>query len=352
MRTVSPETLDILGSVSPVGIFRTNTRGRCTYVNQTWCEFSGQPRKDALGFGWLDALHPGDRKRALRLWESAVRRGDESWNIEYRVVRPGHDIAWVAVHVVREAADDDTTIGYIGTTTDITKGKRTEAALRKSERQLRVALGERETLLRELHHRVKNNLQVVSSWLSLQLGHIADPKVQALVTESQSRIGAMAMVHEKLYQADDLTRVDLPGYLESIASSVRAAHAVPGQRIDVDVEVEVEPLALELDKAVLAGLIVNELVMNGFKHAFRGRKRGRIRVRALLSDEQVELAVTDNGIGMPVGTTLITASTLGLQIVHGLAKQPGGDASIVRRRGTTIQIAFPRAAGQQPVGKS
>ncbi len=295
-------------------------------------------------------MHPGDRKKALRLWEAAVRRGDESWNIEYRVVRPGHNIAWVAVHVVREAADDGTTIGYIGTTTDITKGKRAEiarkraeAALRKSERQLRVALTERETLLRELHHRVKNNLQVVSSWLSLQLGHVADPNVRALVAESQSRIGAMAMVHEKLYQSDDLTRVDLPGYLNSIASAVRTAHAIPGQHINVDVVVE--PLTLDLDKAVLAGLIVNELLMNGFKHAFTGRKRGRITVRVRLDEGQVELAVADNGIGMPTGTKLTTAQTLGLQIVHGLAKQLGGDASIVRRRGTTIQITFPRSEG-------
>ena len=83
---VSPETLDILGSVSPVGIFRTDTQGRCTYVNQTWCEFSGQRPKEALGFGWLDALHPGDRKRVHRLWEAAIRRGDESWDLEYRLV--------------------------------------------------------------------------------------------------------------------------------------------------------------------------------------------------------------------------------------------------------------------------
>ena len=262
------------------------------------------------------------------------------------MLRPQNRIAWVLVYVVREAADDNTTLGYIGTTTDITIQKRAEiareraeAALRKNERQLRVALAERETLLRELHHRVKNNLQVVSSWLSLQLGHVADPNVRALVAASQSRIGAMAMVHEKLYQADDLTSVDLPGYLENIASAVRATHAVPGRRIDIDVVAE--PLTLNLDKAVLAGLIVNELVMNGFKHAFTGRKRGRIRVRAQLSDEQVELAVADNGIGMPPGTTLTTVRTLGLQIVHGLATQLGGDASIVRRRGTTVRIIFP-----------
>ena len=160
-----------------------------------------------------------------------------------------------------------------------------------------------------------------------------------LVEESQARIGAMALVHEKLYQAEDLTRVDLPGYLKSVVEALRASYGEAGPGIDV--EVTIEPLAFDLDEAVRCGLIVNELVSNGFKHAFRGQEQGQIDVSLEATGQSaVVLSVADNGVGLPVSVEPATAESLGLQLVHHLTQQLGGTVDITRRAGTTFRIQF------------
>ncbi|ONG56061.1 hypothetical protein BKE38_06945 [Pseudoroseomonas deserti] len=185
-------------------------------------------------------------------------------------------------------------------------------------------LGEKEALLKEMHHRVKNNLQLISSLLNLQASRIADPQTAALFADSRDRVRSMALVHENLYRAGDYARVAMRRHLGALCSQLLRAHRPPGQEIRL--VAEIAELHLDLDKAVACGLIVNELVSNAFKHAFAGRAGGRILVRLTQTGPgEARLLVADDGAGFAQGAPeLEAAETLGLQLVGDLAAQLRG----------------------------
>ena len=202
---------------------------------------------------------------------------------------------------------------------------------------LRLALGEKEILLREIHHRVKNNMQIISSMLSLQALQASDPKVQAMFEESQSRISTMGLIHQRLYQSGDLARIDLPSYLQNLVSMVLQSHPT-GARIDADVDVD--SLLLGLDIAIPLGLITNELLTNSLKHAFAGRARGIVQV-ALHAAEggQCELMVANDGPGHLPSKTKSTG--MGLKLVEMLTRQIKGTLAVERDHGMRYTIRFP-----------
>lgn len=215
---------------------------------------------------------------------------------------------------------------------DITERKRAAA-------QLEASLREKETLLKEVHHRVKNNLQVISSLLSLQAGYVADDNLAAMLQDSQNRVHSIALVHEKLYQARDLARVDMGEYLATLTKHLQGALG----RTEADVTLEIAPIELELplDAAVPCGLIVNELVTNALKHAFPGRRSGHVRVRAGVGDDRrITIAVSDDGIGLPPAFDFERSSSMGLRLVSTLARQLGAKVSVDREHGTTVQVTF------------
>jgi two-component sensor histidine kinase len=201
------------------------------------------------------------------------------------------------------------------------------------------ALGEKEALLKEMHHRVKNNLQLISSLLNLQAAQARDPAVSHLLTDSRDRVRSMALVHENLYRADGYARVPMRHHLESLCTQLE--HVYRPQDRAVTLAFEIEEIMLDLDRAVPCGLIVNELVSNAFKHAFPDGRVGEITV-ALTSHgpQQCCLTVSDNGIGLPVGLDTDTASTLGLQLVGDLVHQLHGVLTIDRTTGVTFVIMF------------
>jgi two-component sensor histidine kinase/CheY-like chemotaxis protein len=215
------------------------------------------------------------------------------------------------------------------------------AALRKAETRLRASLREKEILLQEVHHRVKNNLQVIASLLRLQASTIADPALHELFRESQNRVHAMALVHEQLYQALDLAQVDFAAYLRELATSVLRSYetqfAQVGLAFDADTVV-----ALGIDTAIPLGLILTELVSNSLKHAFPDGRTGTLTVGLHADAATVTLKVRDDGVGLPGSFDLQTAGSLGLQLVGDLAEQLGGTVTINRGGGTAFQIHIPR----------
>jgi PAS domain S-box-containing protein len=214
---------------------------------------------------------------------------------------------------------------------DITERKR-------AAEQLRASLHEKDSLFKEIHHRVKNNLQVVSSLLSLQANYVADEGTRAALAQSQARIHSIALVHEKLYQGVDVTRMIFTDYIRDVVNHLAHAHAI--ERRAIRCVVYDSELTLTTDECIACGLIVNELVTNAIKHAFPARNGGLIEVRLTKPNGRTELSVRDDGIGLPVEVNVIRTQTLGLDLVSAFTRRLKGDLSVIRGQGTTFCLNF------------
>ena len=211
---------------------------------------------------------------------------------------------------------------------------------RQAEAHLTASLREKEVLLKEVHHRVKNNMQIVSSLLELQSDVIDDATLLAQFRDSQDRIRSMALVHETLYQSQDLARLDLARYIHTLSAQLVRSYSVDPQRITV--QIQVEPVILDIDQAIPCGLILNELLSNAFKYAFPQNRTGAVHV-ALHADtaQQAALVVRDNGIGFPDEIDFRHTESLGLQLVAMLTEQLQGTIALERADGTTFTLTFP-----------
>jgi two-component sensor histidine kinase len=225
------------------------------------------------------------------------------------------------------------TDGLIGYFRNITERKRAEAKLQAS-------LREKEALLKEIHHRVKNNLQVVTSLLRLQSGKMASPEVQAALLDLQNRVHAMALIHEHLYRAENLAQVDLAPYLKILCAQL--FHALVARRGAVQFHQDLASVHLGLDQAIPCGLLVNELVSNCLKHAFPDGRAGEVRVelQPVAGGPAVRLRVADNGVGLPAGFDLKRLTSLGLQLAPDLARQMGGKLEIGPGPGAVFEVTF------------
>jgi two-component sensor histidine kinase len=208
-----------------------------------------------------------------------------------------------------------------------------------------ISLHEKEVLLKEIHHRVKNNLQVISSLLSLQSATINDPHSLEKFTESRNRIRSMAMVHEKLYHGSDLSRIDIREYIVSLVNYLNSSYNQSGNRIEISVDIRIFTRLFAIDEAIPCGLIINELLTNAFKYAFQKSGEGKLYVGF---HEKIEagkktvfsLEVKDNGQGLPADLDVQTTPTLGLQLVTLLTEQLSGKLRVFRSKGTRFQVSF------------
>lgn len=239
---------------------------------------------------------------------------------------------------------------------DVTHVRRAEAALRESrelvelerakkQRVLEGALEEKEVLLREIHHRVKNNLQVISSLLQLQAGHVGSGETRRLFLESEGRIRSMALVHEKLYQSDDFAHIDFGDYVRDLVAGLADSHGGALGRIHL--EVLCDAIQVEIDRAIPCGLVINELVANSFKHGFPDERVGRITVEVVKPDAgTIVIRVADNGIGWPASFDPIASPSLGLRLVRILANQLRGSVTMHGDHGaeTVMRVEAARHA--------
>jgi PAS domain S-box-containing protein len=216
-------------------------------------------------------------------------------------------------------------------------------ARKQAERQIAGSLKEKEILLREVYHRVKNNLQVISSLLNLQSGSITDPQTLRLLRETQDRVRSMALVHEKLYRAEDLSRIDFSEYTRHLATMLTRSYRT--QAGDIQLEFDLEKLRLNLDTAIPCGLILNELISNALKYAFPPQRSNPRPARLMVSLHATDpgtytLQVADSGVGLPEGIDIHKTSSLGLQVVSLLSEQLGGSASAHNSDGACFTIRF------------
>ena len=202
---------------------------------------------------------------------------------------------------------------------------------------------EKEVLLKEIHHRVKNNLQVISSLASLQSKTIQDPGSLRLFRESQDRIHSMALIHTKLYESQDLASIYFPEYIQSLTSYLFDSYERKTKAVDL--VLEIEEIFLDIDHAIPLGLILTELVSNSLKHAFSNGKKGVLYIE-LFSDQRGSntiLVVRDNGIGFPKSIDFNNTDSLGLRLVNTLVRQLRGDIILDRSVGTSFRITVPRS---------
>ncbi len=214
-----------------------------------------------------------------------------------------------------------------------------EISQRKTaQEQIHESLKEKIVLLREIHHRVKNNLQIVSSLLNLQAGYITDKKVLEILKESQNRIRSMALIHEKLYQSRDLDKINFSEYIQSLTKDLFRSYQSQLNRINI--RSEVGEIFLEIDQSILCGLIINELISNAIKHAFKGKEKGEILVQLFQDGENYQIIVKDDGIGFPKDIDIENTDSLGLQLVTSLTVQMSGKIEINSDNGTSVKISF------------
>ncbi|MBD2343764.1 PAS domain S-box protein [Anabaena subtropica] len=214
------------------------------------------------------------------------------------------------------------------------------AERQKAEVRLRSALAEKEVLLKEVHHRVKNNLQIVSGLLLLHSQTLKDPELIRTLRESQNRVESISMIHKNLYTSPNIGQLDVVEYINNLATSILISYQVePGK---ISLETNLSPINLSVDQAIACGLIINELLSNCLKHAFPRKETGKIKIDLQKVDKNIEMTIKDNGIGLPDNLDWRYTDSLGLSLVYDLAtEQLEGTVSIERQPGTTFKIQFP-----------
>jgi len=322
-------------SVRDYALFQMDSQGVIVAWNTGAERLVGWTEREAIGKNAKILFTPEDVAAGEADWEiqTAWARGraeDERWHLKKDGTR------FFASGVLTRVSDDDNrVIGFAKVMRDVTEWKRTDEQLRRS-------LTEKDTLVREIHHRVKNNLQVVISLLSLQSRQTTDPHVLAALENVESRLRAIARIHEGLYASRDLTHVDVAAYITGLAQELAQLHA---GRPDVSLELQVPTVALHIDQTIPLGLIANELILNALKHGLRGRD-GRLTVNLACGQGNgsaglAELCVTDTGPGFPHGFDLANTETLGLRLVVLLARQLGGHLKVQNTPGAQVCLSFP-----------
>jgi PAS domain S-box-containing protein len=301
---------------------------RVTWSDELYRIYGLRPDEFGASYdGFLARVHPEDRERVDAAVQGAYRTG-EPFEFEHRIVL-GDGTSRTLQARGRVFLDaSGRAVRMAGTGQDITDLKRTEELVRSS-------LTEKEALLKEVHHRVKNNLQVVASLLRLQSDFVRNPEAQAVFRESQSRVRAISLVHETLYRRSEFARIDVREYVRSLIGHLTRSYETSSGRPEI--RIEVDPIELTLDNAVPCGLILTELVSNSLKHAFPSGRRGYLRVglRALAEGE-LELAVADDGVGLAPGFEIGSLPSLGLRLVDSLSRQLGGTLAVAARDGETL----------------
>ncbi|GAB6055392.1 PAS domain S-box protein [Methanobacterium alkalithermotolerans] len=209
---------------------------------------------------------------------------------------------------------------------------------KQAEQKIEESLQEKKVLLKEIHHRVKNNLQIVSSLLSLQLHYVHNPETQNIFIESQNRVRSMALIHEKLYRSSNLARINFSNYVESLVEGLISSYSkIPGQ---INVIIDIEDISLNIETAMPCGLIINELVSNSIKHGFKDQLSGEIKIKIQQEKGICTILISDNGSGFPEDIDFKNTNSLGMQLVTSLVSQIDGEIELSTHKGTCFRIIF------------
>lgn len=301
------------------------------YCNEAFTNLTGYPRDQILGKK-CRFLHNDDQNQEdIRQIHEAIENG-----IPGRAVIRNHDpdgkLYWMRMSVSPVRNDRQQITHFVGLVDDVSDYVRDRQILDRS-------LHEKEVLLKEIHHRVKNNLAILSGMMDLQAEYIDSPSTRKILKESKNRIKSIAIIHEKLYRSTSLSDIDFKDYLEDLLFSIKETFFNDIKHINIDFDTP--SVIIGINQAIPTALILNELVTNAFEHAFPYQDEGKVTVR-LTSDESIlQLEVKDDGIGLPESLNLDTPKSLGLLLVKALTKQLGGTIRFDNDSGTLITLQYP-----------
>ena len=302
-------------------------RGQMLMANERVCQSLGYTRAEMLALHVSDFEMNFDAENVRQNWENLSDGASMSVNGLHQ--RKDGSTFPVEVHV--GAVQFDGKRMMLAIARDVTRRRQHEAAMSAS-------LHEKEVLLKEIHHRVKNNLQIICSLLNMQAdgigADVCNDTIRAAFDETRNRVRSMALIHEQLYQTPDLAHIDLGEYLETLASSIKRSASKDGERVAFTLDCQ--PVALDIDRAVPCGLIVNELVTNAIKYAFPGGQSGAIKLQLRAREQTVILSVSDDGIGMNPDFRWEESDSIGLQLVSALTEQLEGEVALESGASGTI----------------
>jgi PAS domain S-box-containing protein len=322
------------------GIIVRNNQGEITSVNAAAERILGLSREELVRRSATDPRWQTIRPDGTPFPPSehpsllALRTGQPQHDVPMGLRKPDGARVWVLVnaHPLYEP-DNEVSVGVVLSFIDIT-------AHHEAQERLQESLAEKEVLLKEVHHRVKNNLQVIISLLRLQSLPLADAQIKEQLRDTQNRVRAMALVHEQLYGAYDLAHIALKAYIQQLAATVLRSYNVYGSQITLTLEID-PALELTIEIAAPLGLILTEIISNSVKYAFPDGQSGSIAISAQQSARALTVNVTDDGIGLPDGFDPQVATSLGLQMVQRLAIQLGGTITVESPPGTHFELTIP-----------
>lgn len=290
----------------------------------------------------IDRIHIDDRSAALTGMKLAIG-GDcgGTYDQEFRVVWPDGSLHWVASHAqayFESHGEHRTAVRFVGVNQEITERKLAEEGLKRT-------LDEKVALLEEIHHRVKNNLQIVCSLLAMQADSVKDQETAAQLQDCERRVTSMAMIHQQLYNHDDLSSVDLGGYGQDLAAQLFACYS---RSALTSYRLEATSIRLPIEQAIPCGLILNELITNAFKYAYPDGK-GEILIAISSVGPLVSMTVSDQGVGLPVDFNWETSKSLGMTLVHVLTEQIDGEIEIGAPPGASFTVRFMKKAAPPAV---
>ncbi|MBR8835630.1 MAG: PAS domain-containing protein [Stigonema ocellatum SAG 48.90 = DSM 106950] len=316
-----------------VGIWEWNVQTQEIYIDPNLKAMLGYKDNEiSTNFDdWLLLIHPDDIELVKAEFNAYMEGLIPKYEIEHRMLHKDGSYMWFLARGTLLKNVNNKPCFIAGSNTDITDRK-------QAENQLKASLKEKEVLLKEIHHRVKNNLQIISSLLRLQAGYIKDQQASNIFQDSQNRVRAMAMIHENLYKSNDLAKIEFSDYIQNLINNLRHCYGVNDS---IQIRLNIEQILLRVDTAITCGLIINELISNSIKHAFNNSFLGKIYVEFLVTENQkYSLTISDNGVGFKEDIEVYKNKSLGLKLVGELVEQLEGTIVFNTELGTFFKITF------------
>jgi len=309
-----------------------NNKAEIEYVNSAWEKTMGYTAKEIIGKKIFDFIHPESMAYCNNFFKTILKREGKYRRIEFSLINKKGE------KVIVEGDIECKYNGNIFSTKSILRNITEEKI---AEQELKKSLQEKEILLKEVHHRVKNNLQVISSILNLQSSYVEDKKTLAILRESQNRIKSMSFIHESLYQTNDFSKINFSHYIKNLSKNLVHSYVIYDNLIEL--EIKSTEVFLNLDLSIPCGLIVNELVSNALKYAFKKEEKGKISIELFVKEGEVNLIIKDNGVGLSQEIDFYNTETLGLQLVISLTEQINGNIMLLKeKKGTGYIITFKK----------
>ena len=288
----------------------------------------GYPEGSLVGTNPLDIIHPDDRAQVKSDLEEVYKNKNPGTPSEFRILKS--DGTYLPVESLAQNMFNVPSVkGIVVTTHPIKQRKEMENAIKSS-------LHEKEILLKEIHHRVKNNMQIISSLLNLQKEYVDDLEAINVLQESQNRVKTMSIIHEKLYQADDLTHINIQEYVEKLTNDLMYSYAATNVKPFIDIK----NIKMNIETALPCGLIISELVSNSLKYAYSNDDNNELKISIKKYGDLFELIISDNGVGLPENLDFENTESLGLQLVNNLVGQLDGEIKLNKNQGTEFKIVF------------